>query len=208
MTPDRLAPHGLMLMGALHWQGDTLHLIGADHGFWPIFTRAPENADGLPDPIDRWSKRVLGALAAQTSATPHFPSDGPPYAPFIAWALASGRFWSSPTGMMVHDRAGLMISLRGALQTKGTLPLPPVSTQNPCTRCAAKPCTAACPVGALGAHTAYDVPRCKEYLSRPAGQSCMQSGCAARRACPVSQNFNRDPAQSAFHMRAFTGQSI
>ena len=187
-------------MGALHDAGATLVLLGAGPGFWPVFTASPEHADGAPDPIDRWSRRVIGGLAPGARAV--FPFDGPPYAPFLAWARASGAAWDSPVGMLVHDRAGLMISYRGALRFEGELPLPPRPASAPCTACAA-PCTTACPVDALSAARGYDVAACHAFLDTAEGQDCLTRGCRARRACPVSESFGRDPAQSAFHMKAF-----
>lgn len=179
----------------------TLLLIGpAEPGFWPVFRASPEMADGAPDPLDRWSKRVLGGWAGTLGAQAVFPSDGPPYAPFIAWAKATGRVWNSPAGILVHDRAGLMVSFRGALALPWRVTLPP-APPCPCDGCA-KPCLTACPVAALGSG-GYDVPRCKAYLDRAAGQDCMTRGCAVRRACPLSQSYGRAEAQSAFHMRSF-----
>ncbi|WP_299723262.1 ferredoxin [uncultured Tateyamaria sp.] len=197
---EAVAPHGLTVMGH-----DTARvLIGTDAGWWDVFTHSPEYHDQAKDPVDRWSKRILNALANQIGAKATYPSDGPPYAPFIAWALATGRFWQSPTGMMIHDTAGLMISIRGAL----TLPAPleaPEAGQSPCATCTDRPCVTACPVGALSATELYDVPACKAYLDTPGGGQCMTMGCEVRRACPVSQRFARPAAQSAFHMEAFRG---
>ena len=198
----RLAPHGLFDMGRLPDDGDTVILVGAGPGMWPIFTASPECKDAAPDPLDRWSKRVLGALAADLDGSAQFPSDGPPYLPFIAWATATGRFWQSPTGMLIHDTAGLMISIRGALRLPAQQILA-VEATNPCDTCAEKPCLGACPVDALSADHAYDVPACKAHITAPEGADCLNLGCRVRRACPVSQRFGRDPAQSAFHMRAF-----
>ncbi|MEL7099683.1 MAG: ferredoxin [Pseudomonadota bacterium] len=198
MTLDAAcAPHGLFVMGAA---GDTV-LIGAGRGMWPVFTASDEYADDTADPLDRWSKRVIGGIAADFGGHALFPSDGPPYAPFIKWAKDTGRFWSSPTGMLVHDVAGLMISIRGAVVIEG-YGAEPEAGNSPCVGCEA-PCAVACPVGALNAETMYDVPACKAYLHSDPGATCMGAGCLARRACPVSQAFGRDPAQSAFHMRAF-----
>ncbi|MEP1587458.1 ferredoxin [Tateyamaria sp.] len=199
---DMLRPHGLFIMG----QDGARILIGTDARWWNVFTSSPEFSDQVKDPVDRWSKRILGDLAARLGAQAVFPSDGPPYAPFIAWALATGRFWQSPTGMMVHDTAGLMISIRGALE----LPAPLASTgiptaKNPCDSCATRPCVSACPVDALSADMAYDVPACKAYLDAPGGADCMTQGCRVRCACPISQSFARSDAQSAFHMKAFRG---
>jgi epoxyqueuosine reductase len=107
--------------------------------------------------------------------------------------------------MLIHDEAGLMISLRGAMRFAGEHAVPPEGAVNPCATCEERPCTTACPVGALSADAPYDVPTCKTHITSPAGEACMTGGCLVRRACPVSRSFGRDPEQSAFHMRAFVG---
>lgn len=192
---------GLILMGALHEAG-TIVLLGAGPGFWEAFRAAPEGRDGAPDPVDRWSTRVIGALARQFGARARYPFGGPPYEPFLSWAAGSGRAFQSPVGMLVHDAVGLMISYRGALHLPQELPLPAPTGQSPCTHCA-RPCVAACPVGALSETDAYDVPACHAFLDTPAGGDCMGAGCAVRRACPVSRGAGRSAAQSAHHMEYF-----
>ena len=179
----------------------SLALLGPlEPGFWPAFTASPEYLDGAPDPLDRWSHRVITGMAEALNAIPFFPFGGPPYQPFIAWAKASGRAHSSPVGLLVHDTAGLMISYRGALGFADRIdaPAPPPS---PCESCDTRPCLTACPVDAF-ASGSYDVAACKADLDRP-GNDCMTRGCAVRRACPISQGHGRLEAQSAFHMRAF-----
>lgn len=201
------APKGLMIMGHLAHPEVPAHaiiLVGADRGFWDVFTREYEYSDDGPDPVDRFSKRVLGAAASALGGTAQYPSDGPPYAPFIAWAQATGRFWQSPTGMLVHDVAGLMISIRGALIVPHMLPTQ-AQGESPCATCADRPCINACPVNALSDQHFYDVPTCKAHIASDAGRRCMTSGCATRLACPISQRFDRPHAQSAFHMRSFSG---
>lgn len=198
-------PYGLMWMGATANEAltQTIVLLGCDADFWPVFTKSPEKQDGAPDPLDRWSTRVLAELRASTGAIGTvFPFGGPPYAPFLKWATETGDAWSSPVGMLVHNRAGLMISYRGALVFPGAMDRaqPPAS---PCTACTAQPCATACPVDALSAARGYDVAACHAYLDTPDGADCLHNGCKARRACPVSAAFGRDPAQSAFHMAAF-----
>ena len=192
-----LAPHGLFAMGSTEAQ----ILIGAGPQMWPAFTTSLEYRDGAPDPLDRWSKRILNALATERGWATAYPSDGPPYAPFIAWALATKRFWQSPSGMLVHDVAGLMVSIRGAFLTETAQTQP--AAASPCDSCSKQPCATACPVDALSAKHGYNVAACHAYLDTEAGQDCLTKGCKARRACPVSQSFGRDPAQSAFHMRSF-----
>lgn len=203
LTDAARAQH-LDLLGALHEGEDTVLLLGPlEPGFWAHVTSSVAFQSRAPDPLDRWSHEVISALAKRFGAKAVFPSDGPPYPPFISWALASGRAWVSPVGMLVHEHAGLFVSYRGALRVSGKVPLPPPSNA-PCAQCT-KPCTAACPVDALRA-SSYAVDDCKTHIKKTDSRSCRTLGCAARRACPVSQRYARLPEQSAFHMRAFLGE--
>jgi ferredoxin len=176
--------------------------LGAGRDFWPTLQASPEWQDQTLNPVDRWSGRVVSGLANKFGATAHFPFGGPPYTPFIDWALKSGRAFLSPVGAMVHDTVGMMISYRGALHFTQEFDIPVSNDRSPCYECPA-PCTTACPVGALNAETFYKLDTCHAYLDTDNGQACMTSGCAARLACPVSAAFDRDPAQTAHHMRAF-----
>ncbi len=197
------AGHCLDIMGGVQEDGGTVLLLGPSPGFWLMMKAAPEMQDGAPDPIDRWSRRVIRDLAASLDAEALFPFGGPPYLPFLRWAMASGRAWQSPAGMLVHDTAGLMVSYRGALRFSQDIALPDPPGASPCETCADQPCMIACPVDALSAARGYDVAACHRFLDTPAGQDCLTQGCKARRACPVSQRFERDPEQSAFHMGYF-----
>ena len=200
-----------MVMGGFHPAADdgappgtgTLVMLGPDPAaFWPAFTASGEYADGAPDPLDRWSARVIGAIARAHDARAVFPFGGPPYAPFLAWARRTGRAWVSPVGLLVHDAAGLFVSYRGALALPARLDLPPPPANAPCADCPDQPCLSACPVEAL-TPAGYDVPACKAHVTAPEGADCMTRGCAVRRACPVSRAHGRVEAQSAFHMAAF-----
>jgi hypothetical protein len=206
-----LATHHLEVLGGFHpGPGDgapdgcrTLLMIGPrEPGFWDHVTAEPEFADGRPDPLDRWSRRVIGRLACDMGGKALFPFGGPPWQPFIAWAQRTGRAHVSPVTLLVHDRAGLMVSFRGALALRARLDLPPAPPQ-PCDGCA-RPCETACPVGALGT-AGYDVAACHAFLDTEAGQECLNRGCRARRACPVSERYGRREAQSAYHMARFHG---
>lgn len=203
------APHRLAVLGGFHAApGDdlpagtrTLLLLGPDEpGFWAHLTAQPE-WDGAPDPLDRWSRRVIGGLACDLRAKALFPFGRPPYRPFYSWALRSGRAWPSPVKLLVHDTAGLLLSYRGALALKDHIDLTPPAA-NPCDSCPDKPCLTACPPRALTG-TGYDVAACHAFLGRPAGAECMSAGCAVRRACPVSRRYARLAEQSAYHMRLF-----
>jgi len=198
-------------MGALHPArcdakelfGGTLMLLGAGPEFWSIYKASEEASDGQPNPIDRWSTRVVGNLATSFQADAHYPFGVPPYAPFIDWALKSKRAFLSPVGMMVHDQVGLLISFRGALHFGDEVEIPTPDATSPCLTCSDQPCTGACPVNALQQDTPYDLDRCHSYLDTAAGQICMTQGCGSRLACPVSAGAGRELAQSAHHMKAF-----
>ena len=177
----------------------TLLMLGpSEPGFWAHLKAQPEWGD--KDPVDRWSRRVIGRIACDLGAKALFPFGGPPYHPFYQWALRTGRVWDSPVRLLVHSGQGLMVSFRGALALREVVDLPPVAVR-PCEGCSA-PCLTACPVGALTG-AGYDVPACHAWLDRPEGEVCLTGGCRVRRACPVSQSYARLPEQSAYHMRQF-----
>ena len=205
------SPHALAVLGAFHpGPGDdlpaecgTLVLLGPDEpGFWTAFRAGEEWRDGGTDPLDRWSERVIGGLAGRLAARAFYPFGGPPYRPFLRWAMRSGHAWTSPVGLLVHETAGLMVSFRGALAFEHRLALPPPGAR-PCDGCAGF-CLDACPVGALG-RDGYDLRACHGLLDTGAGAECLGRGCAVRRACPVGAG-RRPEEQSAFHMAAFHGR--
>ena len=212
MTLDAIsalaALHHLNVYGAFHTNDDdgpgpgkTIVLLGPNEpGFWAHIHTTQEWRDKSSDPIDRWSKRVVTEIATTLDAEPRFPFSKPAE-PFLSWALRTGRAWSSPVHLLVHDTAGLWVSFRGALILDELLDLPPPQT-SPCSTCIDKPCLAACPTSALTSE-GYDVPACHDFLNTSEGADCMSSGCAVRRACPISQGYTREPAQSAYHMEQF-----
>jgi epoxyqueuosine reductase len=183
----------------------TLLMLGPkEPGFWAHLQAQPEWAefekDDTPDPVDRWSRRVIGRIACDLGAKALFPFGGPPYHPFYAWSLRTGRVWDSPVRLLVHSSQGLMVSFRGALALKEVVEVP-TAMDRPCDTCPA-PCLTACPAGALTA-AGYDVPLCHAWLDRPEGEECLTGGCLVRRACPVSQSYARLREQSAYHMGQF-----
>jgi epoxyqueuosine reductase len=183
----------------------TLLMLGPkEPGFWAHLMAQPEWAeyekDEASDPVDHWSRRVIGRIACDLGAKALFPFGGAPYHPFHQWALRTGQVWDSPVRLLVHAGQGLLVSFRGALALKTAIDFPPPAAR-PCDVCPA-PCLTACPAGALSG-TGYDVPACHDFLDQPAGLDCMTGGCLVRRACPVSQSYARLPEQSAYHMRQF-----
>ena len=192
-TPARDLTSGTLIL---------LGLVGRDG--WRRLQTAPEFLDGAPDPLDRWSRRVVDRLGQQFEADTLYPFGGPPYRPFVNWALASGRAFTSPSHMLVHDTVGMMISYRGALHLRQDIDIPaPPLQRSPCEACAARPCLTTCPAHALVDAGPYDLSACHSHLETPKGLHCLSNGCLARLACPLSRGAGRDPAQSAHHMSYF-----
>ena len=184
---------------------DTLMLIGsAGRQLFDVFCRAREYADGRPDPLDRYTRRALSEIASSMDLEPVFVFDGPPYYPFQRYALRVGGFSPSPMGLLAHRNFGPWVALRavflspepfGRFESHGL--------DGPCTTCHSTPCIAACPAGALSAASGYDVPRCRDHLAEAGAVAACLSGCLARHACPVGQDYAHDASQGAFHMRSF-----
>jgi len=202
---------GLALTGWLHpdpshgapEDARTLVLLGYDGpDLWRAFQAAPEASDGAPHGLDRWSERVVTALADRFGATALFPFGGPPYQPFIRWIYAGEPLHQSRLGMSIHPERGLWLGWRGALALAARLDLPPQpETAHPCAPCDA-PCLSACPVSAFSSE-GYDAAACRAHLNSAAGAPCRAAGCLARRACPVGMAFAQAPDQAAFHLAAF-----
>lgn len=208
-----IATQGLAYRGAFHPEdvdlpagvaAGTLVLIGSvGSKTWTAFSASPECADGAPDPLDRWSRRVVGAVARAHRATALFPFAGPPWLPFQRWAQKAEPLYPSPLGMLIHPDWGLWQSWRGALAFDEKIDLPERDHRpSPCETCADKPCLTACPVNAFTPN-GYAVVACAGHLRSPAGGACMDFGCAARRACPVGAAYRYSPGQARFHMEAF-----
>ena len=180
-------------------------LVGvAGSGIWPEFASSPEYRDGLPDPLDRWSRRIGGQVATELGAQPVFPFDGPPYHPFLGWAVMSGPVWPSRLGIHIHSEYGLWHAFRFALlfrQPLADLPAPDTDVR-PCDRCATSPCLSACPADAFS-DGGYDVERCYRFLDSNPVARCHTEGCLARGSCPVGAGYRYIPEHAAFHMAAF-----
>lgn len=172
--------------------------------YWPHFTAAPEYADGLSHPLDRWSKQVASQISSELDVSPLFPSDGPPYFPFQQWAKRAEGLSPSPLGLLIHPEYGLWHSYRFAL----ILPVDEILSESaalvdsPCISCAEQPCLNTCPVQAFTT-SGYDVQKCAEYLKNNLSSDCNQQGCQARLSCPAGETYRYVDAQHLFHLKAF-----
>ena len=182
----------------------TIVLAGmAGRDGWSAFAASPEASDGLDDPLDRWSRRVIEALARELGAQALFPFGGLPFWPFQQWARRAEPVHPSPIGILIHPRYGLWHSYRGALGFREAFDIPELTVvPSPCESCSGRWCLKTCPVGAFSGAD-YDVTACVGHLQSAAGGDCMGGGCRARRACPVGAEHAYGVEQANFIMRAF-----
>jgi len=215
---DFLKPLGLSLLGSLPLTDEdrvpdisaslpARHLLLIGNGgssFWLSFRNSPEFEDGLADPLDRWSRRLGNLLAKRLGGLAIFPFDGPPYPPFLTWAGKTGQVVSSRLSMFMHERFGLWHAYRFALALPGLTDQSPVGSEfkSACLTCKDKPCLQACPVNAF-ADQSYRADLCMDYLRNDSTTACRQTGCEARKACPVGRAFTYVPEHAKFHMDAF-----
>lgn len=181
----------------------TVVVVGNVGGaMWPHFRRGERRE---PDPLDGWTRRELGAIAARFDAGFVHPSDRP-FQPFQRWAQLADDVWPSPIGLLIHGEHGLWHAYRGAL----LLPTPVLglpatgATASPCATCRDQPCRSTCPVGAFTSD-GYDSVACTEHVRSDEEPRCLVTGCAARRACPVNAGGHYADDQMRFHMEAFVG---
>ncbi|MEI5678178.1 4Fe-4S dicluster domain-containing protein [Mesorhizobium sp. CGMCC 1.15528] len=181
-------------------------LIGqAGSAPWPHFLRWHEKQPRhLKNPLDTWSREVIGAVAEEFGARAVSPSDRP-FLPFQQWAMRVEGLKPSPLGILMHPEYGLWHAYRGALLFDHQIPIQ--APENPihlCDACIGKPCLNSCPVGAYSADGfAYET--CLSHVRGPNGAPCRDTGCIARNACPYGTEYRYAAEVQAFHMKAFAG---
>ena len=170
---------------------------------WPHFQRWRENQPaGLADPLDTWSRKVLGDVAGRFGARAVSPNDRP-FLPFQQWAMRAEGLKPSPLGILMHPQYGLWHAYRGALLFDHEISIQaPEKAIHLCDLCVGKPCLKACPVGAYSA-AGFDHGACLAHVRGPRGQPCMSQGCLARNACPEGTAYRYPAEVQAFHMAAF-----
>lgn len=180
---------------------ETVFIIGnAGPALWQAFGGGDLDA---ANPLDEWTKKVIGRVAETFGAKALYPFEGPPYHPFQKWAMKADDVSVSPIGPLIHPKFGLWHAYRGVLLFSDRLEIPPTSrSAPPCTTCEDRPCLSTCPVDAFS-ETGYDVPACRAHIGSEAGSDCLTHGCLARRACPVGRDYIYDAPQAEFHMQRF-----
>ncbi len=201
-----LHDYGLVVLGVLKESPErpTVLIGNAGSSIWQAFAGSPENQDGLPHPMDRWSKRIGTDIASELQADVIFPFEGPPYPPVLNWTEQAGQAFPSPISMFIHRKFGLWHAYRFALLLKepltGAIEIGP--GVSPCLSCTSQPCLSACPVDAFTGDN-YRVGDCVDFLASDAVSPCRKQGCSARKACPVAVSYQYEPPHAGFHMNAF-----
>lgn len=214
-----LATHGLILRGGFGFaEGEAAPagvsgapaksalLVGQAGGApWPHFLLWREKQpQPIANPLDTWSREVIGAIAADFGARAVSPSDRP-YLPFQQWAMRAEGLRPSPLGVLMHPEYGLWHAYRGALLFEEALATPEADAMvHLCDTCTGKPCVKSCPVDAYSDQGfAYEA--CLGHVRGPEGGPCRTGGCLDRNACPYGTAYRYPPEAQAFHMAAFAG---
>lgn len=176
---------------------------------WPHFSSSVEFRDGLRDPMERWSARILAGIAKEFDARLVLPFDRP-FPPFQTWTAQAAGLRCSPLGLLIHPDYGLWFGLRGALffgADVENLYVDKVNQQEDvyseiCQKCDEKPCLSHCPVDSFSDGN-LNYSRCISHLKSKNLPNCLEQGCAARAACPVGRQHQYRSEQLQFHMMAF-----
>ncbi len=177
----------------------------AGSSLWEVFSNSGEYQDSKQDPLDRWSERVGNSMAKELGGKAFFPFGDPPYQPFISWAKRSEGLESSRLGMLIHGQYGLWHAYRFGIAFSEDMQRfleEKDDSSDICAACVEQPCLSRCPVTAFG-EGEYDVEACYRYIKEAADNSCMDQGCAARRACPEGSDFLYRKVHAQFHMSQF-----
>lgn len=170
---------------------------------WPHFLRWRENQpQAIANPLDTWSRAVIGAVAEKFGARAVSPSDRP-YLPFQQWAMRAERLKPSPLGILMHPKYGLWHAYRGALLFEDEIAVQASETVvHLCDTCAEKPCMKSCPVNAYSLE-GFAYQACLTHVRGRNGEACRTGGCLDRNACPYGTAYRHPADVQAFHMAAF-----
>lgn len=212
-----LAAYGLILRGGFAFAADdaapaglsglpakSVLLVGqAGAAPWPHFLRWREvQPQGLENPLDSWSRDVIGDVARRYGARAVSPSDKP-YLPFQQWAVRAEGLKPSPLGILMHPEFGLWHAYRGALLFDVYIDVEaPQEESHLCDLCDGKPCLKSCPVGAYS-EAGFAYRDCVDHVRGALGAPCRKGGCLDRNVCPFGIAYRYPIEVQAFHMASF-----
>ncbi|MFC5386420.1 hypothetical protein ACFPLB_10620 [Aquamicrobium segne] len=213
---DDLAALGLLLRGGFNFGPDedsppatgseraqAVLLVGqAGAAPWPHFRCWQKRTQVSINPLDTWSREVIGEIALRIGARSVSPNDRP-FLPFQQWAMRAEGIKPSPLGILMHPQYGLWHAYRGALLLDHEVSIQvPEDVNHLCDTCVGKPCLKACPVNAYSLQ-GFDYLACLEHVRGPEGQPCRTQGCLDRNACPHGAEYRYPEDVQAYHMAAF-----
>jgi hypothetical protein len=157
-----------------------------------------------PDPMDRWTRKIVDPIARSFEGIALYPFAGPPYWPFQRWAERAEGVRSSPIGIQIHPEYGLWHAYRAAILLPSAIEQAREEQAHPCDTCVDRPCLTHCPVNAFTS-VGYDVESCVDHVvaAQHKSGSCSEVGCLARLACPVGSAWRYRSDHARFHMAAF-----
>jgi hypothetical protein len=167
---------------------------------WSAFQDSSEAQDGLPHPLDRWSQRVIGALASELGAADFYPSGSPSSPlPFQRLARRCEPVHPSPIGLLIHETYGLWHAYRGGLCLRERIALPPC----PAARLALRALRgSALPLSLSGAafqNGSFDLDACVSHVLSAAGTGLPGQRLPRAARLPVGRS-----SATRRHRRAFT----
>lgn len=170
---------------------------------WPHFLRWRERQpQAIANPLDTWSREVIGAVAQEFGARAVSPSDRP-YLPFQQWAMRAEGLKPSPLGILMHPNYGLWHAYRGALLFEDAITVEASQASiHLCDTCVEKPCMKSCPVDAYS-QDGFAYQACLAHVRGAHGSPCRTGGCLDRSACPYGTAYRYPAEVQAFHMAAF-----
>ncbi|QPC92464.1 hypothetical protein [Mesorhizobium sp. INR15] len=198
------APGEAPTTGASGAPAKSVLLVGqAGAAPWPHFLKWRERQpQDIKDPLDTWSRELIGVVAKQFGARAVSPSDKP-YLPFQQWAMRVEGLKPSPLGILMHPRYGLWHAYRGALLSESELPIQIAETViHLCDACVGKPCMKSCPVDAYSPE-GFAYQTCLTHVRGSHGEPCRSGGCLDRNACPYGTAYRYPKGIQAFHMASF-----
>jgi len=217
---EQLAMVGMEILGSFRVRRDEINfsedeefflgiMVASTKRMWPHFRGSSQFCDGISDPLERWSRQVLGEVAGKFGARLVLPFERP-FAPFQTWAKRATGMKQTPLGLLIHRQYGLWFALRGVLflsvnvknQQLHKLIQATGDVVHLCESCEGKPCLSACPVDAFQ-EGRLDTDACFSHIDLSAAPDCGKHGCAARAACPGGEGYEYCPEQVRFHMAAF-----
>lgn len=212
-----LAVNGMVLRGGFNFgRGEdappglsgaparTIVLVGqVGASAWPYFKawRRGQPRE-LANPLDCWSRDVIGSVARKFGARAVSPSDRP-FFPFQQWAKRAEGLKPSPLGILMHPVYGLWHAYRGALLWEEEIPMRrPDEMIHLCGLCDGKPCLNSCPAEARS-ERGFAHETCLTHIRSSYGEACRRGGCFDRNSCPHGEAYRYPAEMQAFHMAAF-----